>query len=368
MIDSRSNNLFAAALLLPGLASSFAQAQTPPDSANLAFRLLDYRDWQPGAERMRSSSPAFRLLAPAGASGALEVSLMHDAVSGASPLYHHTLSGASGKGVNDHRTAGDAKYTHYFENDALAASFNASSERDYLSRGAGIEWRRWSADRNTAFTLAVGGSDDRIDLVNGVARDSRRRTQELLLGLTQVISPVDLLQVNLFQGRGEGYFSDPYKPLDARPSTRDTSALQARYHHHVTSLGASVRLAYRYYRDSWAVRAHTLDAAWHQPLAQRWWIMPGLRYYTQSAAFFYHDPPFPQGWSLGSIYTADTRLAAFGAWSPSLSLGREFGEGWHFDLRYELYRQRAEWRPGSGSPGLQPFSARAVSFGLARDF
>lgn len=368
MRDQNSNALLAAAFLLPGLATHAAQAQSPPDSANLALRLLSYRDWQPGAERMNSISPAFRLLAPWGPKGSFEASLMHDAVSGASPLYHHTLSGASGKGVNDHRSAADAKYSHYFGDDTLSLNLNASSERDYLSRGAGIEWRHWSADRNTTFTLGAGGTSDRIDPVNGVARNSRRHSMEYILGLTQVVSQVALVQINWIQGRAEGYFSDPYKPLDLRPNTRDTRVLQVRYHHHLAALGASLRLAYRYYRDSWSVEALTLDAAWHQPLAQRWWIMPGLRFYSQSAAFFYHDPPFPQAWRLGSIYTADTRLSAFGALAPSLSLGRELGGNWRFDLRYELYRQRAQWHPGGGSPGLMPFSARAVSFGLARDF
>jgi hypothetical protein len=368
MADYNFRTLLAAALMLPGLAAPGAQAQTAPEVASLDLRYLDYRDWQPGAKRIASRSPAFRLLTPVGEGAAFEATLAHDAISGASPLYHHTLSGASGKGVNDHRSTAETKFTRYFGGDALALSASVSSERDYLSRGGAVEWRHWSTDRNTAFTLGAGGADDRIDPVNGVARGSRRHSRELLAGLTQVLSSVSLLNLNLGHGRGEGYFSDPYKPLDRRPDAREHHTLQVRYHHHLAPARASLRFTYRYYRDTWAIRAHTLDFAWHQALAGNWWVMPALRYHTQTAAWFYHDPPFPAGWSSGATYSADTRLAAFGALAPALSVGRAFPGGWRADLRLEAYRQRAGWRPGGGSAGLAPFSARLVSFGLSRDF
>ncbi|CAG0959140.1 hypothetical protein BURK2_00633 [Burkholderiales bacterium] len=368
MPETSPRSLCAAALLLPGLAASLVQAQSPPERASLSLRLADYRDWQAGAERMSAQSPAFRLLTALGEATAFEANLMHDAVSGASPLYHDTLSGASGKGVNDHRTAGDVKFTRYFGNDALALGLAASSERDYRSRAASAEWRHWSQDRNTTITLGLGGSDDRIDPVNGLARGSQRHSSEVLLGLTQVLSPQSLLQANLVLGRGEGYFSDPYKPLDKRPQTREHQVLQVRYHHYLRPWDASLRLAWRYYRDTWSIHAHSLEAAWHQPLGKGWWVMPGLRYYTQSAAWFYHDPPFPSGWQLGAIYSGDTRLAAFGALAPSLSLGRDWGGGWRSDLRFEAYRQEARWRPGSGSEGFKGLRARMFSWGLSREF
>lgn len=368
MSKTPPRTLLAAALVLPGLAVGLVQAQSAPEKTSLDLRLADYRDWQAGAARVSARSPAFRLLAPLGDSASFEASLLHDAVSGASPLYHDSLSGASGKGVNDHRSAGEARFTRYFGTDALALGASVSSERDYRSRALSAEWRHWSADRNTTLTMGIGGSADRIDPVNGVARGSRRDSAEGMLGLTQVLSPEALVQVKLTLGRGQGYFSDPYKPLDKRPETREHQILQFRYHQFLRAWDASLRISWRLYRDTWAVRAHTLDVAWHQPLPNAWWAMPGLRYHTQSVAWFYHDPPFPQGWQLGATYSADTRLAAFGALAPSLSLGRELGGGWRADVRIEGYRQEAAWRPGGGSPGFKELRARMISLGLGREF
>ena len=65
-----------------------------------------------------------------------------------------------------------------------------------------------------------------------------------------------------------------------------------------------------------------LEASWVQPLPGGFTLTPTLRYLTQSAADFYHDPPFPQGSVPGELYTADTRLSAFGA----ITAGRAAGE------------------------------------------
>ena len=49
-------------------------------------------------------------------------------------------------------------------------------------------------------------------------------------------------------------------------------------------------------------------------------LTPSLRYYTQSAASFYVDPPFGHGFIPVHPYSADTRLTAFGALSAGLDL------------------------------------------------
>jgi hypothetical protein len=111
-----------------------------------------------------------------------------------------------------------------------------------------------------------------------------------------------------------------------------------------------------------------LEAAWHQPLGDGWSVKPSLRYYTQAAADFYFDPPFPQGFSLGEPYTADTRLSAFGALTPGVMVAKLLPDGWRIDLKVEFYRQRSDWRAGGGSAGLEPLSARWIQTGISKTF
>lgn len=361
--------LLAAALALPGVMPASALAQTAPDQGLLSLKYVDYRDWQPGGDRIHVRSPSLYLRQPLSDSLAAEGSLVYDGISGASPLYHNTLSGASGKGgVTDYRTAGDIKLTKYFDGAAVGVGAAVSSERDYLSRALSLDVRVSSDDRNRTYAFGVGGASDDIDSTNGVAKGKHRRTVDLLLGVTQALSPEAIVQSNLTWSAGHGYYSDPYKTLDTRPDGRRILAWLTRYSQHLSRSDATLSLSYRYARDSFGSDSHTVEATWHQPLARGWAIKPALRYYTQAAADFYFDPPFPQGFSFGAPYTADTRLSAFGALNPGLTIVKLLPEGWQIDLKVELYRQRSAWRPGGGSPGLEPLSARWIQTGISKTF
>ena len=346
-----------------------ALAQTAPDQGLVALKYVDYCDWQPGADRIHVHSPSLYLLKPLSDSLAVESSLIYDGISGASPLYHNTLSGASGKGgVTDYRTAADVKLTKYLDGAAIGVGAAFSDERDYRSRALSFEVRVSSDDRNRTYAFGVGAADDHIDSTNGLAEGKRRRTADFLLGVTQVLSADAIIQSNLTWSDGRGYYSDPYKTLDTRPDGRRILAWLTRYNRHLPSFDATLSLAYRYVRDSFGSDSHTLEVAWHQPLADGWSVKPSLRYYTQAAADFYFDPPFPQGFSLGRPYTADTRLSAFGALTPGITIAKLLPEGWQVDLKLEAYRQRADWRSGGGSPGLEPLSARWIETGISKTF
>jgi hypothetical protein len=300
---------------------------------------------------------------------AVEAGVVFDAMSGASPRYHNALSGASGVGVEDYRKAADLKITRYFGRAAMGLSANVSTENDYFSRGVGLDARFSSEDNNTTIALGVGGASDRINSVNFVAIDETKRTVELLAGITQVLSPTQLLQSNVTVSRGRGYFSDPYKVLDTRPDRRNSVAWLTRYNHYFGGLGGALNSSYRFYHDSFGVNAHTLELVWRQPFADTWTLSPALRYTTQSAAKFYYDPPFSKGFVDGSFYTADTRLSAFGSFMFGLRVDKSFGDGWTANAKAEFTQQKSGWRlGGGGSPGLETFSSTAFIVGLTKSF
>jgi hypothetical protein len=317
---------------------------------------------------MHVTSPALYASTPIGDRWTIEGTLQLDTMSGASPLFYNTLSGASGVGVHDRRKAGDVRVTRYFDDAVVGVAGAYSTENDYVSRALSFDVRLPSADRNRTWAFGVGGSRDVINSENGVAVDQHRRTVDVLVGVTQVLSATSIVQSNVTWSDGEGYFSDPYKPLDVRPDRRRVLAWLTRLNQHLPSLDATVRLSYRYAHDSFGTDSNTVDAAWVQSLPGGWTVVPSLRYYTQAPADFYHDPPFGQGRQPGQPYSADTRLAAFGAWSPGIAIAKVLPDGWSADVKLEFYRQRSEWRPGGGSPGIEPFSARWITVGITRTF
>ena len=360
--------LLAAALALPGVAP-VAQAQSVPDTAYIQFKYLDYRDWQPGGRRMEVDNPGFFFVKPLSESLVVEGSLVYDGMSGASPLYFDALSGASGEGVRDYRTAGDVKLTKYFDRFAVGAGAAYSHERDYVSRAGSVEFRTWTADRNRTYTLGFAGAADRIHTESGAAERERKYVLDFMAGVTQVLSSTAIVQSNVTYSRGHGYFSDPYKLLDNRPDSRRILAWLTRYNQHFPSADGTLQIAYRYIDDSFGADSNMLEAAWVQPLPQGWSVRPSLRYYTQKAAYFFFGPPVGSGFRPGQPYTADARLSAFGAWTPGIGVAKTLADGWSVDFKVEYYEQRSSWRAGGdGSPGLLPFSARWIELGVTKTF
>ena len=151
-----------------------------------------------------------------------------------------------------------------------------------------------------------------------------------------------------------------------------------RWNHHVEAFDVTLRSAWRFYRDSFGIRSHTLTLEPVFSVGEHWSVTPTFRMYTQSAARFYYDPvysfvgaPYPPGYfeSTPAFASPDQRLAAFGALSWGLKVVTAIGQGWTADLRVEYYEQRSSWRIGGpGSPGLAPLKATIVQWGLARQF
>jgi hypothetical protein len=153
-----------------------ASAQSIPDEGSFSIRYLDYRDWQPGADRMRVKSPSFFVMKPFGGSWVAEGSLVYDGMSGASPRFYNTLSGSSGEGVKDYRTAGDAKLTRYFDRYAIGVGLAGSTERDYLSKAASLDLRWWTEDRNTTLAFSFAGTSIASTRTT-TSRSTRRSTR-----------------------------------------------------------------------------------------------------------------------------------------------------------------------------------------------
>ena len=363
--------ILAAAMSLPGIQPAHAEAA--PERGIIALKYLDYVDSQPGLTRITAHSPSLYVMAPIAGSWSVEGSLTSDHVSGATPRYHTAISSASR--MADDRHAGELGVTRYFSNGSLKLGAAYSTEHDYRSRALSLQGSVSSEDRNTTWNFGVGGAADKIHPTGQDLQDTKN-TVDLMFGVTQVITMQDIVQLTLTHSRGRGYFSDPYKTLDNRPRERNQSALLARWNHHFSGTDGTGRLSYRYYSDSYRIKAHTVAAEYVQPLPQGWSVTPSLRIYSQSAADFYFDPDYvflfiPKGYEAGSnqYISEDPRLAAFGARTVGLKFAKQIGRDWLVDLKLEAYEQRGSWvLSGKGSPGLDTFRARSFQIGFSRQF
>ncbi|MCG2583761.1 DUF3570 domain-containing protein [Massilia sp. TS11] len=365
---STATRLMAAALALS--APVLAQAEAAPESASIGIKYLNYQDRQPGVDRIKVTAPAVDLLLPFAGNWSFNASHVVDTISGASPAYH---TEALSK-LEDKRHGTDIGLARYSDNATLNLGLSYSQEHDYVSRGLSAGIALESEDKNTTWTYGVNYLRDTIDPSNHVVIGERKRTVDLAAGVTQVLTQADIAQVVLGYSRGRGYYSDPYKVFDERPQERDHFTVLLRWNHHISSLGATSRLAYRFYRDTFGIQAHTVTAEWVQPFGEGWTLTPSVRLYTQTAADFYveHDTrmdPFPTNPPPGArYYTEEQRLSAYGGRTFGFKLAKQVG-AWTLDLKLEDYRQRAAWTWfGSGSRNLAPFSARMLQAGASYQF
>ena len=314
----------------------------------------------------------------------VQASAAVDIITGASPQLVTNASGApvqslSGASINDRRNTGDVKVTRRFGDFSLSASRTLSKENDYHSKAFGVEGRLDLNQRNTTLAAGYGASNDRVLSRDDTRLNERRDTREYLVGVTQVLSPTALVQSTLSASRGRGWYNDPYKltftffaeggPIlmaDRRPDHRDSVAWLTRYRRHFPEANGTLQAEYRFYRDDWGIRAHTLEVAWQHALNERWALRPGLRYYTQDAADFYSPTvPRPQP----AILSSDQRLGAWGGVSPSLRVIAKLDGGVTVEgtLGY-VHNARNLHLGGASSPAFETLRAVYGILGVSRAF
>jgi Protein of unknown function (DUF3570) len=396
---SSADVLMAAAIALPGLMALPAHAENAPEGTTIAFKYLDYIDYQStdgkpvstrGGDRMRVRAPSLGISTGVGEEWGVDASLVYDAVSGASPDYHSTISTAS---IVDYRKGGDAKLTRYFSRSSIGVGIAASSEHDYSSKAISADYRMASEDNNQTYAFGLGYSKDEIvDLSRGgtprviqsLGEVGKKRGFDLLLGYTGNLTPNDIVQSNITFTSGKGYYDDPYKIYDKRPDNRKDFAWLTRYNHFFADADGALHLTYRFFTNSWGMRSHTVETEWHQQLKGGWKIIPGLRYYSQNSADFYSDLDTQNSgtslftaypgidstvYSQKPLYSADSRLSAFGAITPGVKVVWEISKAFTVDAKAEFYQQRASYRlGGNGSPNIEPLRARFLQVGAAWHF
>ena len=382
--------LLSAAMALPCVLST-AHAESAPEKGTLSFKYLNYKESQQTAndalgaygradsksgasaydERILVKATSSSLVVPLNSEWSMSGTLITDSISGASPAYHTQALSY----LKDFRRAVDTSLTRYLPNGILTVGMSHSGENDYVSRAVSLLATRSSENKNTTWTAGLAINRDQINPANQIVFNETKRSSEVLLGVTQVVTMNDIVQFNLGYYKGQGYFSDPYKIYDERPRDRTQQKFQTRWNHYFNDLNATSRLAYRYYTDSWGIRSHTLDAEWVQQFGNGWSVAPALRYYTQTAAKFYVevDPrlsPFPANPPPNALYfSEDQRMSAFGGLTMGMKLTKQLNLDTKVDVKFEQYGQKGAWiLSGTGSKGLAPFYARNLQVGITRSF
>jgi len=340
----------------------------------------------------------------------------------AHPGLVHVMASAS----PETRRQWDGSATYEWDKAELTVGGGISDEHDYLSRFVNVGGKFDFNNKLTVLNWGASATRDRIraSIAANSAADTGNYTDQIRtyqgqptifgkrkdfaadVGVTQILSQNALIQADIGYTRSSGFLENPYKAvlfafndpdepfdnsglkyipikgsLEQRPNLRNQWAANVRFAQHLGRGDGALHLNYRYFRDDWGIRSHTLEASLEQPLSGGWLITPDVRYYSQTAANFYAPyflfneaiPAHPGG-PLDrtqiplKYFSSDERLSAFGALSGSLAIQKTLGHGIALDLSYEYYIHKGKLKLGGGGEGsYADFHSSLVTAGLAVD-
>ncbi len=309
----------------------------------------------------------------------LKVEGVIDAIAGATPNGQPAPAGSDQvplTKLTERRKAWSTALSHQFTRTAVTVGAANSRESDYVSTGASVNTVTDFNQKNTSLLVGVAATDDDIRVFYQTDR-AKKRTQDLIVGVTQLLDPRTSVTFNLSWGRQRGYLSDPYKlvqkdteilpglslPLtfaENRPAERDKTIALAALNRAFPAANGALEATYRFYHDTFGTGAHTVDLAWFQRLGERVMLRPGFRFYTQDAADFYYYkldgtkvvPAAGAPRTGGPFYSSDYRLSRMQTYTYGVKLVWRATDALNVDLAYERYDMQ-------GKDGVTPQSAYA---------
>jgi len=221
----------------------------------------------------------------------------------------------------------------------LSYSFTTSVESDFdaTTHSFGISQEMFGSMTNVSLSYAVG---DNIVTQTGV--DSFLETsgfKQYRTSLSQVLTKNMIMSLNYDIITDEGFLNNPYRNIryldnsvprgysyrpEVYPETRTTNAASIGLRYFLP-YRAAIYGSYRYFSDSWDIKADTFEIGYVHPLEENWTFETSLRYYTQTQASFYSDlftvnnPDGP-----ANVFGRDKEISTFTDYNIMLGVSYEF--------------------------------------------
>jgi hypothetical protein len=283
---------FVAAAL--GLAPSASRALTLPENRAEGM----YHLYRGGG--LTSQGPALLVRKSVSDRLSLSGSLYVDQVSNAS-IDVVTTASPYRERRNEYGVAAD-----YLVRDALVSvGLARSDEPDYKTKSASIDVQQEIFGGMTNVSLGFSRAVDEVGRASDRVFFDRARHWQYRVGVTQILTPRWQASLNVEGISDTGYLGNTYRSArvfgavvpERHPRTRSSRAIK------VGAVGRvgwfpqegqgeprdAARVDYRYFWDTWDIRAHNVEAGYSRYLGTSFLADGFVRYYKQSKALFYSD-------------------------------------------------------------------------------
>ncbi len=177
----------------------------------------------------------------------------------------------------------------------ITVSTTNSKEPDYIADSTSLDISQETFGGMTTVNLGFTRGADKVGQ-KGVGFFDRATHWQYRLGATQVLTPRWLASLNFEILSDDGFLGSPYRAArvfgaavpERNPRTRTSRALNLRADGEINAEMA-VHGGYRYFWDTWGIKAHTAELGLSRTFGERWLADATLRLYSQQHALFYFD-------------------------------------------------------------------------------
>lgn len=194
------------------------------------------------------------------------------------------------------RTSYDLGADYVVRDATVSLSIYQSREPDYDVSSVGLGVSQEVFGGMTTVTAGFARSSDKVLKKNSPEFADRTLHWQYRTGVTQILTPKWLASLNFEAVSDSGYLGSPYRVArvfgaavpERNPRTRTTRAVKLGTIGDIGG-GQSVRAEYRYFWDTWAIKAHTLEGGYTRRFGEDWIADGFVRWYSQDRAIFYSD-------------------------------------------------------------------------------
>ncbi|MFT3692516.1 MAG: DUF3570 domain-containing protein [Kofleriaceae bacterium] len=252
--------------------------------------------------------------------------------------YTHEFDGPTDSWLDKVRVGGDTKYST--ESDYTSFYLGGHVDADVaqknavLSLGGGV-----SSDTitNAGAQSPMGGPQIQCDVTSTAMANECSLTSVFgTASASQILSKDALVALAYDIAYLDGYQANPYRTVvtasglvpEVHPNSRLRHAITASARYYVEATHTTLIGAYRYYRDDWHIQAHTPELRIVQEIGDLADAAIRVRYYRQTASYFYMERYPTLDTSKINYVTDDPKMSGYDGFTMEAKLGflgEEFG-------------------------------------------
>ncbi|MBM0107411.1 DUF3570 domain-containing protein [Steroidobacter sp. S1-65] len=258
--------------------------------------------------------------------------------------------------------------------------YTNSEENDYEANTASFGLSQDLFGDLTTITMGFSRGSDKVRNSTDPSFEEDIDRWSYRVGVSQILTKSLISSLNFEVITDEGFLNNPYRsyryvnPTDPRlfvleqeiyPRTRtsNAAALNARY---FLPYRAAVYGGYRFFTDTWGIRADTFELGYIHPIQPQWTLEARVRYYQQDNADFYSD--LFDRVNQQNFLARDKELSTFNSVAFRIGASYEFAQsGWRFvkrgslnlfydriEFKYDDFRDARFSRLPSSDPNFRP--------------